>query len=590
MIRRKRITRRNRRHRRIGLQTLECRRVLAASLGWDGPGLGSAELSYYVANNPGSLSQQATNDAIRTALDAWSDVIDVEFTQVDTPGLRDSIDISFSDIDGPAGTLAQAYFPDDVNPARIAGDIQFDISESWEVGNQLGRSAFDLVYVAVHELGHSLGLDHLHDHGSVLEPYVSAAQEFVGLDPSDIAAAQELYAAADGFDTEAEVDDLDENDITDLPTVGDDDIDTDSDSSDDQPDSEGDPFPRRRWRRGGRWARWGRRFNVNLLEHNYLNPTDVNGDNQTSPVDALMVINQISQGFLNQSFFTDIAGLCDTNADGGITPSDALLVINSLETTETDDSETIDDGGLVDESDDDISVDETEDEGLDGDDTTGDETDGEDGDTDGEDTTGDETDGEDGDTDGEDTTGDETDGEDGDTDGEDTTGDETDGEDGDTDGEDTTGDETDGEDGETDGEDTTDDETDGEDGETDGEDTTGDETDGEDGDTDGEDTTGDETDDEDGDTDGEETDDDETDDSECHSHDHSPRPGRLLLLDPTELVSQFDTSEDGLLDSAELSERLWNELIEREADSNDDGFLSAEEIDAVVAAARQEAL
>ena len=104
------------RRRRAALEMLECRRVLAASVGWDGPGLGSAELTYYIGNSPDSLSQAETDAAIESALDAWAAVVDITFTEVSTPGLQDSLDITFTNIDGTAGTLAQAYFPDDINP------------------------------------------------------------------------------------------------------------------------------------------------------------------------------------------------------------------------------------------------------------------------------------------------------------------------------------------------------------------------------------------------------------------------------------------------------------------------------------------
>lgn len=324
------------RGRRPTLEALEHRRVLAASFGWDGPGLGSAELTYTVGNAPDSLSQAEVDQAIRTAFDAWSDVVDVSFEETDQVGLRDSIDISFTSIDGRGGTLAQAYFPDDVNPARIAGDIQFDASESWEVGNSQGNRAFDLVWVAVHEIGHSLGLEHIEHSDSVLQAFVSPNQQFTSLDDEDIEAAQALYASSSLPDALPVSDTMDNDAVEDA--VGDgvddpaDDVhspeDTASDNTDQQP-SNRDRFER--------YFRRIRRFLVNFqrgfsgfvsadvpIEHNAGNATDANGDGSTTATDALMIVNRLS----NHSAGAD--GMCDVNADGEVTAGDALMVINSL--------------------------------------------------------------------------------------------------------------------------------------------------------------------------------------------------------------------------------------------------------------------
>ncbi|TWT92785.1 matrixin family metalloprotease [Stieleria varia] len=387
--------------RRLAAQPLETRRVLAASLGWDGPGLGSVELTYYVANSPSSLSQAETNAAIQTALDAWSSAADITFTPTNQPGLRDSIDISFTNIDGVGRTLAQAYFPDDVNPARIAGDIQFDISEAWEVGNALGNRAFDLVYVAVHEIGHSLGLDHNSFSDSVLAPFVSPSQSFDTLDASDAAAIQTLYAAAESSTvTDSTVDDPvgDDTVVDETPT---DDTPTDQTGTSDMDpgDTDDNPFPRNRWRRGGRWHRFGGRLDVEIVFQNYVNPTDVNGDNVTTAMDALMIINQIAKSLsdslnsdslnsdsLNSDSLGDVEviGLCDSTGDGKITALDALTVINAMgnsntasaaadETTTTDTTDTNDETDETDDTNETDDADEMIDDGGVTDDTEGDE-------------------------------------------------------------------------------------------------------------------------------------------------------------------------------------------------------------------------
>jgi hypothetical protein len=158
------------------------------------------------------LSAAEVEAALESALDTWADVADITFTQTQLPNQQDSIDFKFRSIDGPDGTLAFAYFPDDVNPARIAGDVQFDTAELWEVGNSLGSAAFDLVLVAVHEIGHALGLDHSDASGSVMADSVSPNQTFEGLAPADVDAILALYAAADGDSTLDPTDPQDDSD------------------------------------------------------------------------------------------------------------------------------------------------------------------------------------------------------------------------------------------------------------------------------------------------------------------------------------------------------------------------------------------
>jgi hypothetical protein len=181
---------------KLRFERLDDRLCMAASVGWDGAGQGGAALTYYLGDTPSNLGlDRATIKAtIEKALAVWAKVADVVFTETSRPGQAKSLDFDFRAIDGRGGTLAQAYFPSDANRSTIAGDVQFDSSEPWEIGNARGSAAFDLVWVAVHEIGHALGLEHSHTADSVMAASVSASQSFTALTASDVDAALRVYA------------------------------------------------------------------------------------------------------------------------------------------------------------------------------------------------------------------------------------------------------------------------------------------------------------------------------------------------------------------------------------------------------------
>jgi hypothetical protein len=55
-----------------------------------------------------------------------------------------------------SSTLAQAYEPPPVNNYSLAGDIQFNTGQTFNINGQV----YDLFTVAMHEFGHALGLYH----------------------------------------------------------------------------------------------------------------------------------------------------------------------------------------------------------------------------------------------------------------------------------------------------------------------------------------------------------------------------------------------------------------------------------------------
>ncbi|GKB68555.1 metallopeptidase, catalytic domain-containing protein [Tanacetum coccineum] len=57
------------------------------------------------------------------------------------------------DFDGPLGTLAHAFAPTD-------GRLHFDVDETWSLGPGPVPNVIDFKSVALHEIGHLLGLHH----------------------------------------------------------------------------------------------------------------------------------------------------------------------------------------------------------------------------------------------------------------------------------------------------------------------------------------------------------------------------------------------------------------------------------------------
>lgn len=68
---------------------------------------------------------------------------------------------------------------------------------------------------------------------------------------------------------------------------------------------------------------------------NSVSPTDVNGDGVTSPLDALLVVNELNGGFVAGKVYHDV------NDDGVTSPIDALLVVNYLNSIRSNSSSSL---------------------------------------------------------------------------------------------------------------------------------------------------------------------------------------------------------------------------------------------------------
>jgi subtilisin-like proprotein convertase family protein len=143
--------------------------------------------------------QQCFLDKIHAAFDAWEAVADIQFVEVadngvsiETPGAVGHIRIGAHTMNGIGGELAHAYFPPPNGSLVSApGDMHFDVAENWACSPGAGQ--FDIGFVALHEIGHSIGLLHEPTVLAVMNAFYNPALS--GLQPDDISGAAAIYGS-----------------------------------------------------------------------------------------------------------------------------------------------------------------------------------------------------------------------------------------------------------------------------------------------------------------------------------------------------------------------------------------------------------
>lgn len=130
---------------------------------------------------------------ITAAFAAWSSYANITFQRVASVSVSD-IDFSDTYIDGLSGTLGEAqYF---YYGQRLASaEITFDVGEGWHTSGSriVSNNGADLYIVALHEIGHAIGIDHYNGSTAVMNSTLS--RSVTQLTASDIGAVQALYGA-----------------------------------------------------------------------------------------------------------------------------------------------------------------------------------------------------------------------------------------------------------------------------------------------------------------------------------------------------------------------------------------------------------
>lgn len=132
----------------------------------------------------------------------WSAFADIQFAQVASVASA-TIDIGFAAIDGLSKILGDATYSYR-GGQMLSAAIRFDSDEGWHAssGGVVSQGNANFFVVAVHEIGHAIGLGHYDATPSVMNAYVNRA--VTDLQASDIEGIRTLYGpAARTFDGSA---------------------------------------------------------------------------------------------------------------------------------------------------------------------------------------------------------------------------------------------------------------------------------------------------------------------------------------------------------------------------------------------------
>ncbi|XP_058462247.1 matrix metalloproteinase-2-like [Malaya genurostris] len=154
------------------------------------------KITYFIANWSSKVGEDSVARFMQRAFGEWAKYSNLRFVRVYDPSA--DIIVGFGSghhgdnypFDGPGNILAHAFYPYEMN--SYGGDIHFDEDENWKENSTHLSDGVDFYSVAIHELGHSLGLAHSPVYSSLMFPYYKGITQG-SLDYDDILAMYKLY-------------------------------------------------------------------------------------------------------------------------------------------------------------------------------------------------------------------------------------------------------------------------------------------------------------------------------------------------------------------------------------------------------------
>jgi hypothetical protein len=164
----------------------------------DGTNLGGQSSNLFSTFNSKFGSAATWENVILKAAQQWALQTNLNFAVIADSGAQEGSgsyqqgdptmgDIRIGGYNFGTSALAQAFMPPPVNNYSLAGDIDFNTGQTFNIG-----STYDLFTVAMHEFGHALGMLHSTTSSAVMYSAYNGAKS--GLTCDDIAGIRNIYS------------------------------------------------------------------------------------------------------------------------------------------------------------------------------------------------------------------------------------------------------------------------------------------------------------------------------------------------------------------------------------------------------------
>ncbi|KAG8477261.1 hypothetical protein CXB51_030424 [Gossypium anomalum] len=149
------------------------------------------QLTYMFRSSAFVISDQQLRPIIIRAFNTWAVVSNFTFREANPSDIVMGFHRGFHGdnypFDGPGNVLAHAFAPRN-------GRLHYDADENWSTNNVIRLNQIDLETIAIHEIGHILGLGHSQDPNAIMYAYYRPGTIKRNLGQDDIDGIRALYS------------------------------------------------------------------------------------------------------------------------------------------------------------------------------------------------------------------------------------------------------------------------------------------------------------------------------------------------------------------------------------------------------------